>query len=79
MAAAVGKPHVAPEVTAKSRVGDIRHCFADTRRARRVLGYEPQVEFEEGLAELAEWLEGQKAEDHVAKARAELDAKGLAI
>jgi dTDP-L-rhamnose 4-epimerase len=79
MAEAVGKPHVEPEVSGKYRVGDIRHCFADIRLARRVLGYEPKVEFGEGLAELAEWLQGQQAEDHVAKARAELEAKGLAI
>jgi dTDP-L-rhamnose 4-epimerase len=79
MAKAVGKGHVAPEVSGKYRVGDIRHCFADIRLARRVLGYEPKVEFEPGLAELAEWLAGQEAEDHVARARAELEAKGLAI
>jgi dTDP-L-rhamnose 4-epimerase len=75
----LGKSHVEPEVTGKYRVGDIRHCFADIRLARRVLGYEPQVTFEDGLAELAEWLEGQVADDHVAHARAELDKRGLAI
>jgi dTDP-L-rhamnose 4-epimerase len=79
MASAVGKPHVTAEVTGKYRVGDIRHCFADIRLARRVLGYEPTVDFEEGLAELAEWLIGREAEDHVERARAELNARGLAI
>src|SRR2546421_739180 len=39
MAESVGKPHVEPEVSGKYRVGDIRHCFADIRLARRVLGY----------------------------------------
>ena len=79
MAAVLGREYLEPEITGKYRVGDIRHCFADIRLARRVLGYEPKVDFEEGLAELAEWLEGQEAEDHVAKARAELDARGLAL
>jgi dTDP-L-rhamnose 4-epimerase len=79
MAAVLDRRHVEPEVTGKYRVGDIRHCFADIRLARRVLGYEPKVDFEEGLAELAEWLRDQEAEDHVAKARAELDARGLAL
>jgi dTDP-L-rhamnose 4-epimerase len=79
MARVMGRQHIEPEVSGKYRVGDIRHCFADIRLARRVLGYEPKVDFEEGLAELAQWLEGQEAEDHVAKARAELDARGLAI
>jgi dTDP-L-rhamnose 4-epimerase len=79
MARVMGREHVEPEISGKYRVGDIRHCFAEIRLARRVLGYEPKVDFEEGLAELAEWLQGQEAEDHVAKARAELDARGLAI
>ena len=64
-AAALGKAHIEPEVTGKYRVGDIRHCFADIRLARRVLGYEPQVALEEGLVELAAWLEGQVADDRV--------------
>jgi dTDP-L-rhamnose 4-epimerase len=79
MAAVLGRDYIEPEVTGKYRVGDIRHCFADIRLARRVLGYEPKVDFEEGLAELAEWLKDQEAEDHAAKARAELDARGLAL
>ena len=70
---------IEPEITGKYRVGDIRHCFADISQARKLLGYEPKVGFDRGLAELAEWLEGQVADDHVAEARAELDARGLAI
>ena len=79
IARAVGKPEVEPEVTGQYRVGDIRHCFADIRLGRRVLGYEPRVEWEAGLAELAEWLDGQQATDRVADARAELEKRGLAI
>lgn len=79
MAEAVGRPDIEAEITAKYRVGDIRHCYADIRLAREVLGYEPRVTLDEGLVELAEWLEGQVALDHVAEARKELDARGLAI
>jgi dTDP-L-rhamnose 4-epimerase len=79
IASVVGKPHIEPEVSGKYRVGDIRHCYADIKLARRVLGYEPKVSWEEGLAELAEWLEGQVADDRVAEARAELDSRGLAL
>jgi dTDP-L-rhamnose 4-epimerase len=68
-----------PEVSGKYRVGDVRHCFADIRLARRLLGYEPAVEWDDGLAELAAWLEGQQAEDRVADMRAELERRGLAI
>ena len=79
MAEALGKPYVAPEITGKYRVGDIRHCFADVSLARTVLGYEPQVRLEEGLVELAEWLEGQTAADRVDAASAELAARGLTV
>jgi dTDP-L-rhamnose 4-epimerase len=79
VAAAVGKRAIKPEVTGKYRVGDIRHCYADISRAREILGYQPGVTLEAGLAELAAWLEGQAAEDRVEAARAELSQRGLAI
>lgn len=79
VAAAVGKPHIAPEITGEYRVGDIRHCFADITRARQVLGYRPEVAFEDGLSELAQWLRGQVAEDRVTQAREELTRRGLTV
>ncbi len=79
MAQAVGKPEIQPEITANYRVGDIRHCYADIRLARRVLGYEPRVSLDDGLVELADWLQGQAASDRVAEAREELAARGLAL
>jgi dTDP-L-rhamnose 4-epimerase len=75
----LGKEELQPEITGKYRVGDIRHCFADIDKARRVLGYEPQVKIDNGLAELAAWLESQAAVDRVAQASAELTARGLTI
>jgi len=69
---------IEPEVTGKYRAGDIRHCFADITLARELLGFEPTVRFEEGIAELAEWLATQAAEDRVDHATGELVARGLA-
>jgi dTDP-L-rhamnose 4-epimerase len=79
IAEVMGKEHIEPQMTGKYRVGDVRHCFADISLARRVLGYEPRVSLEEGLAELVGWLEGQVAEDHVDHASAELTARGLTV
>ena len=79
IARVVGKEYLEPEITGKYRVGDIRHCFADISHARAVLGYEPQVELEDGLEELAGWLEGQVATDRVEQASAELAARGLTV
>lgn len=79
MRQALGRKGVGEEITGRYRMGDVRHCFADISRARRVLGYEPQVSFESGLGELARWLEGQVARDRVAEARAELEQRGLTL
>jgi dTDP-L-rhamnose 4-epimerase len=79
MAEVLGKSHVRPEISGKYRVGDIRHCFADISKARAILGYEPRVGLDDGMTELAAWLEGQAAVDRVAQATAELAARGLTV
>ena len=79
MARVLGQSEIEPEVTGKYRMGDIRNCFADISLARAVLGYRPRVRLEEGLAELAEWLESQTAEDRVADAAQELANRGLTV
>jgi dTDP-L-rhamnose 4-epimerase len=79
MARVLGKEHLTPEIMGKYRVGDIRHCFADIRKAREVLGYAPRVKLDDGLTELAAWLEGQAAVDRVAQASAELTSRGLTV
>ena len=68
---------VEPRVSAMARTGDIRHCFADIGLARELLGFAPQVGLEDGLRELAGWLEGQVAEDRVDLAAHELATRGL--
>ncbi|HEY0884850.1 MAG TPA: SDR family NAD(P)-dependent oxidoreductase [Ramlibacter sp.] len=79
LARVMGKEKIEPEIVGKYRVGDIRHCFADIGKARRVLGYTPQVTLDNGMAELAAWLESQAAVDRVAQASAELAARGLTV
>ena len=79
LARALGREQLEPEVTGRWRIGDARHCFADVSRARSVLGYEPEVTLDEGLAELGAWLEGQSAHDRVVEASAELSARGLSL
>jgi UDP-glucose 4-epimerase len=41
-----------------TRPGDIRHSHADITAARRDLGYDPQVSFEEGLGRTVGWFTG---------------------
>jgi len=71
---------VAPQVTGRYRVGDIRNCFADISRARQAMGYEPRVTFEEGMKDLVAWLQEQeRPEDGVERHAAELAARGLTL
>ena len=77
LAAALGRPELAPEITGKARAGDIRHCFADIGRARQLLGFAPAHRLETDLDELVGWLDGQRAEDRVGQATAELEQRGL--
>lgn len=76
LAGAMGRD-LAPEITGKARLGDIRHCIADIAKIRDELGYAPRRDFTEGLAELAEWVARQEAQDRVQEAHRDLEARGL--
>jgi dTDP-L-rhamnose 4-epimerase len=78
LAVQLGK-EIEPKLTGKARAGDIRHCFADVSLAREFLGFEAQIDLDDGMRELAEWLEGQVAVDHVDAAADELAARGLTV
>jgi dTDP-L-rhamnose 4-epimerase len=69
---------VEPEVRNDFRAGDIRHCYADASRARDLLGWQAQTPFEDGMQELASWLDGRTAVDRVDQATAALSDRGLA-
>jgi len=68
---------ITAEITGKYRAGDIRHCFADISAAERVLGFNPQYRFADGIRELVDWLRWQTAEDRAAEAVQHLTAYGL--
>lgn len=71
---------IAPQIVGKYRRGDIRHCFADISKARRLLQWEPQRAFRQGVAELVAWVRAQHdARDSVHSAWDELQRQGLLI
>ncbi|MGB6680411.1 MAG: NAD-dependent epimerase/dehydratase family protein [Candidatus Bathyarchaeia archaeon] len=49
------KPHVSNEF----RKGDIRHCYADISRAKKMLSFQPEISLTQGLNDLIQW-----AKDH---------------
>jgi dTDP-L-rhamnose 4-epimerase len=69
---------LAPEVVAKYRAGDIRHCYADPQRAREVLGFEAAMSLEDGFQDLLAWLTNQEAVDRIDAPTDELAQRGLA-
>jgi dTDP-L-rhamnose 4-epimerase len=77
LASALGRPDLTPEITGRARTGDVRHCFADISRAQEVLGFAPTHRLDTDLDELVGWLDGQRAEDRVGQATAELERRGL--
>jgi dTDP-L-rhamnose 4-epimerase len=72
------KRDIPPQVLGKYRRGDIRHCFADISKARRVLEWHPTKTFPRGVAELVEWVQAQRdVRDQVDSAWNELEQRGL--
>ena len=47
------------------REGDIRHSLANIERAKRDLGYQPKVQFREGLRKTVEWYLEEKEKSAV--------------
>ena len=39
------------------RKGDVQHSFADVSRASEVIGYQPEVSFEEGIAKTVDFFQ----------------------
>lgn len=66
-----------PQMLQRYRVGDVRHCIADTTRAREVLGFEAARPLEEGLPALIEWSRRQRPADFVERSLGELKDRGL--
>jgi dTDP-L-rhamnose 4-epimerase len=77
LAREMGRPDLAPDILGKSRAGDIRNCFADISRARRILGFEPSERLEASLGPFVDWVKGETVEDRNAEMRRQLEARRL--
>jgi len=77
LARLVGREDLPPQITEQFRLGDVRHCTADTARARRLLGVAPRVPFEDGVAELVAWARSADRADRFGQADGELRRYGL--
>ncbi len=65
-------------VTGNYRLGDIAHNYADLSAIREALGFEPKVDFAEGVRRFATWVLGQEvAVDTYQQSIEEMKKRGL--
>ena len=66
------------KISANYRLGDIRHNFADISKVKSLLGFEPKVDFVQGISNFADWVNTQEVEqDNYEKSIEEMKKKGL--
>jgi dTDP-L-rhamnose 4-epimerase len=70
-------PGLLPEIKNKFRQGDIRHCYGDITLARKLLGFEPTIAYEDGIRDLIAWVRTQTAVDRTADMLQELTTRKL--
>lgn len=65
-------------ISGNYRIGDIRHNYADITKARKLLGFEPQWDFDQGIAAFCKWVDTQNIQsDSYERSIDEMKAKGL--
>ena len=71
-----GREDLGVEIRGTYRVGDVRHCFADAGRLVD-LGWNPTIDLDSGLADLARWVESVEVDDRTDRAHQTLVSKGM--
>jgi len=65
-------------VSGAFRLGDIRHNYADLTKPRELLGFQPKVQFDAGIARFVAWVEDQDVSaDGYDRSIVEMKARGL--
>lgn len=77
IAAKLLKKGIQPQVNGQFRINDIRHCYADISKVKKLLKWKPKVSLEVGFKELIAWSEQEKAVDSFELAEKELKKKKL--
>jgi dTDP-L-rhamnose 4-epimerase len=66
------------EVTGKFRIGDIRHNYADLKKIKQVLNFEPKFSFDQGIKIFVDWVKTQPIkETNFLLSLSELSERGL--
>jgi len=70
-------PKLKLSITKQFRKGDIRHCFSDISKIKKVIGWFPKVKLKDGLRELIEWSSKEKSKDYFDLAKKIQEQKGV--
>ncbi|MGL5594467.1 MAG: SDR family NAD(P)-dependent oxidoreductase [Cetobacterium sp.] len=66
------------EISGNYRLGDIRHNYADLTKIKKLLGFQPKINFNTGISRFVKWVETQNIEnDNYEKSIEEMRQKGL--
>lgn len=68
---------IKPSIPGWYRKGDIRHCYADIGKIKKLLNWQPEVSFEKGMKDLISWAKAEPAFDRLEKAIDEIVAHNL--
>jgi dTDP-L-rhamnose 4-epimerase len=69
---------VSLNVTGNYRIGDIRHNYADLTKIKSELGFQPKINFAEGIRRFCNWVNGQRLhQSNYDSSLAEMKEKGL--
>ena len=65
-------------ISSNYRLGDIRHNYADITQAKDMLGFNPKVDFNEGMRKFCQWVNTQEVHiDRYSDSIEEMKQKGL--
>ncbi len=65
-------------VSGNYRIGDIRHNYADVSLSKKILGFEPQWTFDQGIKQFTKWVNQQELQkDNYEASLEEMKQKGL--
>lgn len=71
---------IEPRILQRARIGDVRHCFADTSKLADRFGFRAERDFDSGMAELIEWVRRtDQPNDRFESTIAELERSGLIL
>lgn len=69
--------NIKPNVTGQFRKKDVRHCYADMTKIKKILNWQPKIKFADGIKEVIAWSKNEKALNLTPLATQKLKEKGI--